>query len=415
MAPPCCTPFPRFPRSPEEGGAVAEPAAPVPDAITRHEGVLVAGQTLSMALRRLGVSAALIHEIDRGMRELVDFRRAQPGHRYRIEFDSAGEFAGFLYETSALDRYRFEPLRAVAAEAEDVRVPERRYRAFRLDSPIERRETRIAGVVHTSLYDAVEALGESHQLAIDFASVFAWDLDFSRSVRAGDEFRILYERNYMSDGLSDVYLGPGRILAASYSGRDRELYAIYFETEPGRGRYFRPDGGTTERRFLAAPLSYNRITSAYSAGRLHPILKVKRPHNGIDYAAPTGTPVWSVADGTVVHKGWAGGSGRLVKIRHANGYTSYYAHLSGYAVGLQVGQAVRQKQVIGYVGQSGLATGPHVCFRIRKDGRYVDPASINPPRAEPIGSAQWARFSRIRDQRLARLGSFSFVPTDEAL
>jgi murein DD-endopeptidase MepM/ murein hydrolase activator NlpD len=247
--------------------------------------------------------------------------------------------------------------------------------------------------------------------------MFAWDLDFARSVQPGDEFRVLYERTYLrDDDGSEAYYGPGRILAARYAGAGGSHSAVYYETAPGRGAYYRPDGSSVERRFLAAPLNYSRVSSSFQHARLHPILKIRRPHYGIDYAAPSGTPVWSVAHGRVIYRGWANGYGRLVKIRHAEGYVSYYAHLSRYTAGLDVGDTVRQKQVIGYVGSSGLATGPHVCFRVQNaKGRFVNPAALSWPSGDPIPAAQRTAVEAVRDQRLAELGPAALVATDEAL
>lgn len=371
--------------------------------VHRVEGKLAKGETLAKALRAKNVPPRVVHEIDSGMRHLFDFRRAQPDHGYQLFTDAkTGDLIRFTYEVTALERYRFEPDGSG-------------YRARRLEIPIERREARLAGLVTTSLYDAVQDLGESPQVAADFAAIFAWDLDFSRAVQPGDQFRILYERNYLKDGKSELYMGPGRILAASYAGAGGELHAVYFEGAEGRGGYFRPSGHSVERRFLAAPLNYSRISSAFSPVRLHPILKVKRPHHGIDYAAPVGTPVWAVADGEVIYRDWARGFGRLVKIRHRRGYVSYYAHLSRFAPGLELGQEVRQKQVIGNVGQSGLATGPHVCFRVQKNGRYVDPATIEAPASDPISPRHFQDFAVLRDRQLARLGPISMVGTDEAM
>jgi murein DD-endopeptidase MepM/ murein hydrolase activator NlpD len=178
---------------------------------------------------------------------------------------------------------------------------------------------------------------------------------------------------------------PGRILAARFQNQEGDYTAVYFETPDGRGGYYRPDGSSVEGQFLMAPLRHARITSSYSSARRHPILKITRPHRGIDYAASIGTPVMSVADGVVVQRSWTGGNGNLVQIRHANGYVSSYAHLSRYADGLRVGDRVEQKQVIGFVGQTGLATGPHVCFRIQKNGKYVDPSgcACRPARRSP--------------------------------
>src|SRR5262249_53574826 len=171
----------------------------------------------------------------------------------------------------------------------------------------------------------------------------------------------------------------------------------------GSGGYYRPDGSSVEGTFLMAPLRHARITSSFSSARHHPILKVTRPHHGIDYAASIGTPVWAVADGVVVQRSWAGGNGTLVQIQHRNGYVSAYAHLSRYAEGLRVGDGVEQKQVIGYVGQTGLATGPHVCFRIQRDGKYVNPSRLRMPAGVPIARNQVPAFRATRDARLAEL------------
>ena len=274
---------------------------------------------------------------------------------------------------------------------------------------------RIAGLVMSSLHDAVVALGERGQLANDFAEIFAWDVDFSRSVQFGDEFAVLYERLYRDDeDEGEVYVRPGRILAARYKGAVGEYSALYFELEEGRGGYYRPDGGSVERQFLLAPLRFSRISSRFSSARRHPILKITRPHHGIDYVAPAGSPLWSVADGRVMYRGWAGGFGNLVKIRHNNGYVSYYAHLSRFAKGLAVGQTVQQKQVIGYVGQTGLATGPHVCFRIAKDGRYVDPRRLQTPAGDPVPPELLASFQVTRDVLLSELDAGPLVAVEEA-
>ena len=241
-------------------------------------------------------------------------------------------------------------------------------------------------------------------LANDFADVFAWDIDFSRHSRPGDDFQILYERLYRTDDEGEqVYVKPGRILAAHYRGANGEYSVLYYEPEPGRGGYFRPDGTSVEGAFLMAPLRHARITSSYSRARRHPILKVTRPHHGIDYAAAIGMPVWSVATGEVIYRGWAGGFGNLVKVKHNNGYVSYYAHLSRFAKGLRVGDRIAQKQVLGYVGQTGLATGPHVCFRVQKNGRYVNPAELRTPAGESVKPTLLATFYAARDLLLSEL------------
>ncbi len=379
--------------------------APMPEP-QRHlfEGTLASGETLSQSLRDNGISSDIVHTITRAMGKLYDFRKARPGHSYSLRLDDEGRLTEFRYVTSPIESYR------VSRDGEA-------FMSRREEPPTRIEVARLAGVVTTNLHEAVKALGESPQLAVDLADIFAWDIDFSRSVRFGDEIRVLYERLYRTDSSGqDHYVGPGRILAARYIGAAGEHAAVYYESEQGHGGYYRPDGSSVERNFLMVPVRNSRVASAFSNSRLHPILRIWRPHHGIDYAAPEATPIWAVADGTVIHSGKAGGFGNLVKIRHADGYVSYYGHLSRFASGLRQGQKVRQKQVIGYVGHTGLATGPHVCFRMSKDGRFVDPASLRLPGGPPLSTAHRQLFANERDVLLARLDAATpLLETDEAL
>jgi len=362
-------------------------------------GELKRGESLSSALGSHGVRASTIHAISTELRPLFDFHRARPGQVYRLMIDPKGQLLEFDYQITPDESIHL------------ARAQDGRYEAVYDKSELVAQVVRISGTVHSTLYTAIDSLGETPSLASAFAAVFAWEFDFSRNTRPGDQFQILYERLYREtrDGQRH-YVRPGQILAARYSttsGRDLEV--LYFESENGRGGYYRPDGSSIERQFLAAPLDYSRISSPYSNARRHPILNVTRAHHGIDYAAPHGTPVWAVAKGTVIHRSRAGGFGRLVKIRHKNGYVSYYAHLSRYAANLSVGDKIDQKQVLGYVGSSGLATGPHVCFRVSKNGRYVNPSDIEAPPADPISLASWPAFAEVRDSAMLRLDSSTTI------
>ena len=369
--------------------------------VTRGE--IAPGQTLGTSLRGQGVDPAAVHLIAKEMRKVFDFRKSLPGDEYRLGQDADGRVLDFRY-----------------AQTDD----ESFYLAWEGTRYVVRKETtelrpqiaKIAGLVDSSFYGAIMSLGEQSSLASQFSRILAWDIDFSRNVHPGDEFQILYERLYRrtADG-EDVYVRPGRILAGRYDGRSGRHIFVYFEDEAGRGAYFRPDGSSVERAFLVAPLEYSRITSRFTKARQHPILNITRPHLGIDYAAPSGTPIWSVADGVVEFRGRAGASGNLVRIRHASGYTSHYAHLSRFEQGLKVGDQVRQKQVIGYVGSTGLSTGPHVCFRVKKHGRYVDPMTIQGPAGAPVNGALLATFHSVRDRLLADLGPGPLSVADEAL
>ncbi|MCS5637708.1 MAG: M23 family metallopeptidase, partial [Myxococcota bacterium] len=367
-------------------------------------GKLRQGESLSNALRKQGIRMELIHTISSEFAAVFDFRNARPGDEYRLGQEAGGQMVDFRYSVG----------------------PETSYYLYWTDSGYRVREdkaalraevTRVAGQIDSSLYGTVIELGERAQLASDFADIFAWDIDFSRSVQPGDDFQILFERLYRTDADGqEVYVKPGRILAARYRGRAGEHSAIYFQGgNAGHGSYYRPDGSSVERAFLLAPLKFSRISSSYSTARRHPILNVVRPHRGIDYAARQGTPLWSVGTGTVIFRGWAGGSGNLVKIRHRNGYISYYAHLSRFESGLRVGSVVEQKQIIGYVGDTGLATGPHVCFRLQKNGRYVNPLDISTPAGDPVAGGDRERFESARDLLMADLGTGIQMAADEAL
>jgi murein DD-endopeptidase MepM/ murein hydrolase activator NlpD len=368
------------------------PSTPAPPRLQISEGELGRGETLARALGREGVSPQLALEITRTLAPHFDFRSAQPGHRFSIARGAQGELVHFEYLTEPNTGWRIE-------RKGDG------YEVTRREARLVPRTARIAGLVSNTLYGAISDLGEDGQLAHDFADVFAWDIDFHRAIRAGDAFEILYERLYRvePDG-KEKYSGPGRILAARYDGAAGHYEAVYFETVQGRGGYYHPDGSSVEGQFLMSPVWQGRVTSPFSNARLHPILKITRPHHGIDYAAPAGTPVWAVADGTVVYRARMGGFGNLVKIRHRTGVESLYAHLSRYAKDLKVGQTVRQKQVIGYVGSTGLATGPHVCFRLSKGGKYVNPANVRGlATREPIPPTLRGRFQAARDMLLAEL------------
>ena len=366
-------------------------------------GALRRGESLSIALRRQGIDFDVVHTIATEFGKVFDFRRARPGDEYRLGQEASGRLVDFRYSVS--------PEKSFYLYATDSG-----YRVREDHAPLRAQVAKVVGQIDSSLYGTIKELGERSQLAGDFADIFAWDIDFSRSVQPGDDFQILFERMYRTDADgAEVYVKPGRILAARYRGQSGDFSAIYFEGEKGRGRYYRPDGSSVERAFLVAPLKFSRISSSFSTARRHPILDVVRPHRGIDYAAAHGTPLWGLGAGLVIFGGWAGGSGNLVKVKHTNGYVSYYAHLSRFEPDLKVGSLVEQKQIIGYVGDTGLATGPHVCFRVQKNGRYVNPLDISAPAGDPVSPPERERFESVRDLLLADLGTGMQIASDEAL
>jgi murein DD-endopeptidase MepM/ murein hydrolase activator NlpD len=236
------------------------------------------------------------------------------------------------------------------------------------------------GTIHGSLYQSAADEGIDHDLAFALADVFAWDIDFLVDLRNGDCYSLLYEQRFRNG----VFVGNGRILAAHFDNAGTR-YDAYLYQVPGTGAgYYDGDGRSLRRQFLKSPLRYTRISSGFSRSRLHPIFKVYRPHLGIDYAAPAGTPVAAVGDGRVVSADWNKGFGRCVEIRHNGSYCTAYGHLSRIASGVRPGAAVKQGQIIGYVGSTGWATGPHLDFRFKRDGRPVNPLQIRFPTADPV-------------------------------
>src|SRR5262249_21192743 len=244
---------------------------------------------------------------------------------------------------------------------------------------------------------AVAAAGEDDQLALDLADIFMWDVDFNTELRKGDSFRVAVEKLSL-DGKFSRY---GRILAAELVRGERVLQAVRFDGKQGPG-YYMPDGRPLRKAFLRSPLRFTRISSGFTSARLHPILGVVRPHFGVDFAAPIGTPVRASGDGVVTQAGVDGGYGKVVRLRHANGYETLYGHLS--RIDVRVGQRLMQGAVLGAVGMTGLATGPHLDYRMIKSGAFVNPLRVQSPPADPIAADEQDEFQAARDHQLALLG-----------
>lgn len=268
----------------------------------------------------------------------------------------------------------------------------------------------LSGTVLTSLYSALlhgegdVPRAEREQIADLLADrVFAWQVDFSRDLRKGDSYRILYERDVRPDGTAR----SGRVLAVQFSINGRDYEAFRLAGEDGKADYYERDGESLRRAFLKAPLQFRRISSSFSLSRFHPILKRSRAHHGIDYAADSGTPVRAVGDGTVVSAGRSAGYGNLIEIRHKNGYSTRYAHLRGFAKGIRKGVRVKQEDVIGYVGMTGLATGPHLHYEFRKNGSPIDPKSIQQLSGDPVPADQRPQFAALVERQLLALNEVS--------
>jgi murein DD-endopeptidase MepM/ murein hydrolase activator NlpD len=325
-----------------------------------------------------------VHRLVEASRPVYDLARISVGHPFGVTFGPDGLLAAFTYGIDELRTLR------VTRQGEE-------YRAEVVKREYDVTVASVRGEIKSSLFGAVTGAGEEDQLALDLADIFMWDVDFNTELQKGDSFRVAVEKLSL-DGTFSRY---GRILAAELVRGDRVLRAVRFEGRNGPG-YFMPDGRPMRKAFLRSPLRFTRISSGFSHARLHPILGVVRPHFGVDFAAPVGTPVRASADGVVIAAGTDGGYGKVVRLRHANGYETLYGHLS--RIDVRVGQRLEQSTVLGAVGMTGLATGPHLDYRMIRGGAYVNPLRMQSPPADPISADEEDAFQAVRDRQLALLG-----------
>ena len=345
----------REPAPPASTEAPAPAPAAAPEAAPPVEITLKRGETLETALRRGGLERAEAAAIVAGLRGQVNLRRLAPGERLSVKPAAPDGAPEITWTRSPAERY-------------EIRSTDGRWTVAAVRPDVETRVAAIAGEVRDSLFASVERLGETAGLTARLVSLFAWDFDFAADSLPGDRFRFLVEKRYVGDEL----LGYGDILVAQYASAGRPvLTSVAFEEAGGRADYFDASGRSVKKMFLRAPLDFTRVTSGFSHARHHPILGGLRPHLAVDYGAPVGTPVRAVADGVVTMAGWDGGYGLSISLRHARGYETMYNHLS--RLDVKRGERVRQRQIIGRVGTTGLSTGPHLDYRVRKAGVFVNP------------------------------------------
>ena len=346
--------------------------------------ILSKNQTITDALARHGLAPQQIFQLVASTRPVYNLARVAAGHPYWLYLTPDGKFHDF--------RYLIDDERYLTVYREEDRL-----------TPVikklecEVRLEPVAGEIEGSLFAAVTEAGERDKLAEDLAQIFTGDIDFYTDIQPGDTFRFLVEKRYLHGKLWSY----GPILAASITNQKRTYTGFRFLDDSGHENYYAPDGKSLRKSLLKSPLKFARISSRFSFARLHPILKIVRPHLGVDYAAPVGTPVQAVGSGVVVAAGSGGAGGRMVRLRHSSGFETTYMHLSRIAV--RVGSRVEQSQVIGYVGSSGLSTGPHLDFRIYQHGRPVDPRRIIVPPGPPIPSGLFTQFVQMRDMLSAKL------------
>jgi len=361
-----------------------------PEGVLSDELSFQRGETMSSVLGSLGLAAAQANRLTESIAEFADMRRLKPDDRYASRISNAGELEEFVLRLGGRGRVS-------AVQNRDGEWVSRW-------EPFERRVVvkAVGGVLEGALEAAIDRAGGETNLAYKMADVLQWDIDFTRDLRIGDEFEILYEQVYLDGSFHSL----GEILALDYTNGDRQIQAYRFGDDETTG-YYDAEGRPMRKMFLRSPMSYSRVTSKFSKRRFHPVLKRYRPHYGVDYGAPTGTPAKVTANGVVISAGWEGGGGNTVKVRHPNGYMTAYLHLSRFGPGVRSGKRVAQGDVIGYVGSTGLSTGPHLDYRVQHNGSWIDPLSLRAVPADPIPTERLGEFAALREQYQQQLAGVS--------
>ena len=374
---------PGYPEGVADSLAVTEPTyfyGICIDSLFVEEGRVEPNQYLSTLFESKGISPQVADHFARHDRDVFDVSKIRSGNRYYFlsTNDSLEMPVFWIYEIDRQNVALFSLTDSLTA--------------WRFQKEMEVNLDRTRGVIHSSLWNAVIENGGDASLAANLSDVYAWTIDFF-SIQEGDAFDVVYERQFI-DGTP---VGMGDILYCDFLHGGDTIRAIAFEQD-GQAGFYTEKGMNLRKAFLKAPLNYRRISSTFSNARYHPIFKYYRPHHGVDYAAPAGTPVSSIGDGVVIKKAYqARGAGYYLKIRHNDTYTTSYMHLKGYAKGIAEGVRVKQGQVIGYVGSTGASTGPHLDFRVFKNGTPIDPLKLESPPANPISEDNKAEFQKIAD------------------
>ena len=366
------------------------PKSSLEDNLRWIEERITKGDSLARIFLRLGLSAKLLHRITRSSKAAAQLARIQPGETLKVLLDKNDNLKELIYQFNPVKSLRIIP----HGGGFKAKMVEREY---------EVRQSSISGIITNSLFSSARAAGLPDALIMDLANIFGWDIDFALEIRSGDTFSAIYEEKYL-DGDKQQ---DGAILAAEFNNRGRRFRAVRFVDEHGRSNYFSPDGKNMRKAFLRAPVDFRRISSKFTPSRWHPVLGKRRPHRGVDYAAKTGTPVKAAGDGKVIYRGRKGGYGKTLIIQHANHYTTLYAHLSKYLGSIKYGSRVKQGDIIGYVGMTGLATGPHLHYEFRVNNVHRNPLTIQLPTASPIAKKHRDRFKKQSLPLLAMLDNIS--------
>ena len=345
-----------------------------PSEIKTITGVFNSGDTATSVLGPY-LPLQTIYRLEKKSRSLFSFNRFKAGQPFQISLDQDG-FAAFEYEIDAQDRLVIQKNRD-------------RFDITRIPIRFEIREQILSMEIETNISTALTQAGHCPSLGWELADIFAWDIDFAKEIQSGDRFQVLVEKRFRHG----EYKGYGHILAAEVVNRGTTYKAFRYTDTQGREGYYDENGRSIQKAFLKSPVKFSKITSHFSDSRFHPILKTHRPHFGVDYSAPKNTPIKTVADGVIKEMGNNNTMGRHITIQHFNGYETSYYHMNSFAKGMKTGGSVSQGDVIGYVGKTGLATGYHLCFRMTKNGRHVNPLDAPEASDKPVASREMERFA----------------------
>ncbi|HON19462.1 MAG TPA: peptidoglycan DD-metalloendopeptidase family protein [Salinivirgaceae bacterium] len=353
------------------------------DSMIIIEGKVKKNQTFSDILRKYKVPESTIVSLISKAESIFDLRTIRSGNIFVLLCNSDTTPQYFIYEQDKVNYMLFSLTDSLHIQSQQKEI-------------IRKRKI-VSGIIETNLWNSMIENGINPIMSIELSEIYAWSIDFF-GLQKNDHFSVIYDEEYVDT----ISVGIGKIYSALFNHQDKDFFAIQF-TQDDKPGYFDEDGQSLQRTFLKAPLRYSRISSRFSYSRKHPILKIRRPHFGVDYAAPAGTPVYSVADGTVVDLRYTTQGGKEIYIKHNSVYTSGYLHLSNYAKGIRKGVRVTQGQHIGYVGNTGLATGPHLDFRMWKNGQPIDPLKVESPPVEPIKKINREEYEKLRDQMMKEL------------
>ena len=356
------------------------------------KGDVTRNQSLSHLMRGQGIPLKTVFELVEQSRPTYNLSRLRVGQPYSIKLTADNRLAAFTYQTDKNHELLIERQGS-------------RFVSRMVEPHYEVQLDILEGVIEENLINAVLDAGGSYKIATDLEEIFAWQVNFFKDLRAGDSFKVLVEKKFLEQEFS----GFGKIRAVTLLNRGKSLSAIYFKPEGEHGGYYAADGRPLKKQFLKSPLKYTRITSRFTHRRFHPIYKKHMAHRAVDYAAPTGTLVYAISDGEVINISRSARSGKHIKLKHLNGYVSSYSHLSRYATNLFRGKKVQQGQVIGYVGATGAATGPHLCFHLRKNGRSINPLTFQSPGGPDLEEKSKKAFRLIAQKEMQRLNHPEFL------